>query len=385
MLLVNNMSINKIGNKCCGCFACRSVCHFGAIKTTRSFDGFLYPVVDDSLCTNCGLCEKVCPELNAQKKNLPISAYYGRCSDEKVLMTSSSGGAFSLLANIVLKMSGIIFGAVFDAKKKEVVIKNSNDVTLEQLKRSKYVESNPLDSFLQVKEFLENDKFVMYVGLPCEIGGLKKFLNKDYDNLLLVDFLCGGSSSTINFQEHLNFLENRYKSKVIDVNFRPKLYGWKEHSFKVDFENGKSYKTYAYLDTYFRGFVYEKALIRNCCNSCSYSMGHDSDIILADFWGFRQVNGFKDDDKGMSLVMANNDKGIKWIEKIPNNQFKKLEIENIQYAFKPKNDKNIMKTMFLKNYKKYGFEKAAKKTYMKKTKIFKIKKIIKGAIKNVNN
>ena len=382
------MNINNIGDKCLGCSACKNICPTKAITTTRSFDGFLYPEVDSVKCVDCGACNRVCPVLDDTVKPYPIHAYYGRSKDEDILAKSSSGGAFSEIAKLVLNKNGVVFGAAFDQEKKEVVITDTKHVELDKLRRSKYVESDPGESFLEVKKYLENGTLVLFVGLPCQVAGLKKFLGKDYDNLITCDFICGGSTSTINFQDHMKHLEKKYKSKVIDVNFRPKLYGWREHSFKVDFENNKSYRNYAYLDTYFRGFVVEKALIRECCNSCQFKNGHVSDIILADFWGYWQVKDLeKLDDKGMSLIMINTLKGKKYVDNI-NEQMslKEIPLQYISYNFsKSPTDKhiNLKKQTFLENYAKYGFEKAAKLTYMKKCVKFRIKKAVKKVLRGI--
>ena len=100
----------EIKNKklCSGCTACASVCPVNCITMESDDEGFLYPVVDKSRCVNCGLCEKICPILNKKEdKKIPPKAYAVINNDLKVRMNSSSGGAFSLLADYVLDNGGV--------------------------------------------------------------------------------------------------------------------------------------------------------------------------------------------------------------------------------------------------------------------------------------
>lgn len=380
------MSIENVKDKCVGCGVCNQVCPKNAIDMVYSEDGFLYPQINSQLCIDCDLCEKKCPTSNDINWQSTIKAYYGRSTDAEIVSKSSSGGIFSVLADKVLELNGVVFGAAFDSRTKKVIYTSTEEVDLEQLRRSKYVESYVNDSFEKTKKYLENGRIVLFVGMPCHIVALKLFLGKNYDNLITCDFICGGAASPVNFIEHLKFIEKKYGSEIIDVNFRPKLYGWKEHSIKIDFKNGKSYKNYAHLDTYFRGFISEGALKRISCTDCHFRSNHASDIILADFWGFKQVPGLVDDDKGLSLVVTNSEKGEKFLRDIPseNISMKEIPLEYAQYNFNP--NKNTAKTrknkeIFMREYRKYGFEKAARKTYMKNCFAIRLKKLIKSIIR----
>ncbi len=379
------MSIEIAKSSCMGCSACLNVCSKNAIDMVYSEDGFLYPRINDILCTSCGACQKRCPVLNATQRQNLKKAYYGHATDRKTVAQSSSGGFFSVLAGKILEAGGVVFGAVYDKENHAIVYKHSDEVDFDELRRSKYVESRVSNSFAKAKEYLEQGRMVMFVGMPCHITGLKLFLNKKYDNLLTCDFICGGAASPVNFKEHLQYLEKKYKSNVKRVNFRPKLYGWKEHAIKIEFENGKSYKNYAFLDTYFRGFVYEGVIKRESCIDCKFRNNHAADIILADFWGYKAL-GINEENTGLSLLVTNSDKGERYLKEIPHEKMliHEIPLQYAMYNFTPFSNPEKAKEKkrkFLTAYQKYGFEKAARITYMKKCIRFKIKKIIKGFIK----
>ena len=240
--------------------------------------------------------------------------------------------------------------------------------------------------FDKVKEQLELNRQVLFSGSPCHVAALKRFLKKDYKNLLTCDFVCGGVPSPKNLREHLEALENKYKAKVTDINFRPKMFGWKEHSIRICFENGKQYRNYAYLDSFFRGFIYEHAIVRGSCAKCDFRTNHHSDIILADFWGFRRVEGIDDKNTGISLVVSNSDKGTEIIETIIREKtaiLKEIPLSYADYNFVEKDKTesySATKKAFMAEYKKKGFEAAAKKVYMKKRIRFRIKKSLKNIV-----
>lgn len=380
------MSIEKASLKCMGCGICKMVCPTDAINMEMSEDGFLYPQINDKKCVNCDLCEKKCPVLDTEKRQSVKSAFYGKAKDEEVVARSSSGGAFSVFAEKILKDGGVIFGAVFDKESKEVLYKSSDEVTLDNLRRSKYVESKIGDSFFKAKEQLDSGRKVLFVGMPCHITGLLKFLNREYENLITCDFICGGAASPLNFKEHLEYLEKKYKSKVKAVNFRPKFYGWTTQAIKVDFQDGQSYKNYAAHDTYFKGFMYESAIKRSSCFNCGFRDNHCADIIIADFWGHRQHSEIMLDDKGTSLMISNSSKGEEFLRSISQEEMEIAEIpkEYTDYAFTPfKNPAEMQekKDNFMKQYRKYGFERGARKAYLKNYKMLMLKKFIKGMLK----
>ena len=380
------MKIENISKECTGCSMCKSICPVGAIEMREDQLGFLYPSVDHNKCIKCGLCEKKCPVINLKQEQNLKKAYYGRALDKELVLNSSSGGIVSVLYEEVLKNDGVVFGAVFDKNTGEIVYKSSKDADIDELRRSKYVASNPKDSYIEVKKYLDDGIKVFFCGMPCHIAGLKAYLGKDYENLVTCDFICGGGASPKCFKEHLEHLSQKYKSKVKKVNFRPKIYGWGVHGIKIEFENGKQYTNYAFLDSYFRGFVYEQIIKRYNCYDCKFKSNHVSDIIVADFWGFRQIKDINNDDKGLSLILINSDKGDILLKHAVENKadIKEILLDLCEYNFKKirKNDELLNKReRFIEEYNRCGFEKAAKRVYMKKCGIFRLKSFAKKLLK----
>jgi coenzyme F420-reducing hydrogenase beta subunit len=153
-------------------------------------EGFLYPEVDKTVCNGCDLCVMVCPVNKYAEKETRQSAFLVRHKDERILKESTSGGAFTAIAEIVLNKNGVVFGAAFDEnlRVKHVCADNKDD--LYRFRNSKYVQSEIGPAFKEAKEFLEQGREVCFSGTPCQVEGLKSFLCKDYDNLVLVDVVC---------------------------------------------------------------------------------------------------------------------------------------------------------------------------------------------------
>lgn len=171
---------------CCGCSACQQICPKECISMATDEEGFLYPNANKDACISCGLCQKVCPMLH---KNMPanvISSFAYKHEDEKVRMDSSSGGAFSFYAEKVLRMNGVIYGAGFTDNWKVMHKRIDSLDKLDQIRRSKYVQSNINNTYLAVKKDLNSGLKVLFTGTPCQIAGLKTFLRKDYPNLFLI-------------------------------------------------------------------------------------------------------------------------------------------------------------------------------------------------------
>lgn len=357
------MSIDIVKDSCVGCSACIISCPTEAIVLVNDKNGFKVPKIDYAKCIQCDKCNKVCPALNFDLKKDKFKGYYGWNNDDEICKTSSSGGMFSALAERILQENGVVFGAVYSNDYKTVYIGNTIENELEELKRSKYVSADPRDSFKRVKNILSEGKKVLFVSTPCMVAGLKRAIG-NHENLYTCDFICGGVSSPKMYEEHMQMLEEKYNSKIIGVNFRPKTKGWQKQWLSIKFENGKEYSKNAIYDLYFNCFMYQHISIRLSCSTCKFRKNHYSDITIADFWGYKNA-GVKYRDKGISLLVLNTTQGEKLLKSIEKKvTLFELKNEDFQYAYTERTQSNEEKKYqekFLKDSAEYGFEKTALK------------------------
>lgn len=389
---------------CCGCNACVQRCPKHCISMQEDDEGFTYPVVDKSACINCGLCEKVCPVINQNKAREPLNCYAAINPDEQIRMQSSSGGIFTLLAEKIIDNGGVVFGAMWDENwnVKHSYIENKSDLKL--FRGSKYLQSSIGDTYIQAEQFLQNGRQVLFSGTPCQIAGLKQFLNKIYDNLIAIDFICHGVPSSAVFQRYI--MEELHEAcnlnakilpsakgtitnniKIKSINFRDKTTGWKNFSFTVKasihtLSDGKE-KTITLSSTlhdnpFIKGFL-NNYYLRPSCHKCpAKKFKSGADITIGDYWGFNSTDLLKDDDKGISAVIVTTPKGKKAIGEIgmlcsianysdilhKNNaieQSAKGPYRKYFYAHKTKSFKSIIEYLTSKNI----FIKIKRKLYLK--------------------
>ena len=234
--------------KCCGCSACVQRCPKQCISLQEDEEGFLYPQVDKKICVNCGLCEKVCPVLNPVKARKPQVVFAARAIDEKVRLESSSGGVFTVLAELVIERGGVVFGAKFNEKWEVVHAYTESKEGLSAFRGSKYVQSKIENSYKQAESFLKAGREVLFSGTPCQIAGLKLYLRKEYTNLLTVDFVCHGVPSPMVWKDYLeekirplgvvgknmvSSLSLKDMPVITGISFRDKRNGWKKYGFAV--------------------------------------------------------------------------------------------------------------------------------------------------------
>jgi len=309
--------------ECCGCYTCESTCPVNAIRIQPNSEGFYMPSADET-CIHCGLCVKRCPVFNFKCENKEdYQVYVGWSNNVNIRMDSTSGGIFSELAYKIMDNNGYVCGAVYDDKwnVKHIVTNNIGDIPL--LRSSKYVQSRIENCFLLIKEKLELNKVVMIVATPCQIVGLYNYLDKKYENLYTVDFICRGVNSPKVFRKFLDLLEDKYKSKVSYIKFKNKKYGWNRFATKIKFENGKTYIKDRYTDRFMKGYLEYNCFMRNSCYNCKFKdFPRIADITLADFWGVENyVVNIKSYD-GVSMIMTNSVKGEKLFKKITNSIYK---------------------------------------------------------------
>lgn len=365
-------------NECTGCRACEQICPVSCIKLVPDSEGFIYPEIDSEKCIKCKKCENKCHMLHKPVGSENKSGFYGR--NNELLFLSSSGGAFSTITEEFLDDRGKVFGAVFSDDFKYVRHVSADKFNYQSMRKSKYVFSDPCNSFSEAKKFLENGVKVLFSGTPCQIAGLKTFLGKKYDNLITVDFICHGTPSIRFYQDHVSAISNG--QRITNVDFRSKYFGWREYCLKVETERKKYIKPVS-EDYYIAKFMTNDVL-RKCCYDCHYSNGfHQSDITLGDYWKLNKYYPDRDDDKGMSLVIANTDKGRQIVQQVSGKlSLTPINYEEFSYVYKKHNYSIIKREAFMKEYSKYGYEEMRKK-WWNKNRFKAIKKRIKIFLKKI--
>lgn len=327
----------KISSKeqCCGCNACGDICPKQAISFETDIEGFWYPKVDETKCIDCGLCEKACPVINIErlKRNdyeKPAHTIAAVNKNMRVRWNSTSGGAYTALAEGMLEQGGYISGAVYDKdfSVKSIVTNNPDD--LERLRSSKYLQSNTSNLHKSIKQLLQKGENVLACGTPCQMAALRSFLGKDYDNLVIVDIICRGVNSPKVYRAYLDSLEKRYNSKVVYVKAKNKELGWRNLTRKVTFENGQSYYG-VFMDDDFRRGYHTNVYCRPSCYACQFKgFPRIADITIADYWGIEKVDKNLDMNIGTSMMLLNSNKGIAYFEKIKDKlEYKETAFESI--------------------------------------------------------
>lgn len=342
---------------CCGCESCRQICPRQCIEMTFQDDGFSYPVINKEECMKCNICKEVCPLEEAKKiVNSPQEreCYYGWHRDGVVRHESTSGGAFSAIAELILDDGGLVYGAMFDDKFKicHQKVRIIND--LWKLRQSKYVQSQTRNCYTEIKEKLDNSKKVLFCGTPCQVHGLQTFLQKYHEGLVLVDFICHGVTSPLLFKKYLDSLEKKNKSKVKKFRFRDKVTIRNFSSLAyttIEFENGKKISSgmNSYLMSYMKGFMQ-----RESCEACPYAnLYRWSDITIGDFWGIEDiVPNIKDEFmKGISLIMANSRKGREVCNKLTEKMHLfSIDVSDVQKGKNEQLEKPIKKNRHKKQF-----------------------------------
>lgn len=351
-------------NKCCACSACYSICPTNAISMNIDEKGFKRPVIDKNKCINCGLCEKTCAFNNKILIKLNNQQVYAiKVKDEKKRKQSQSGGAFSIIAEKFLKKSSLVYGVTLkeDFNAEYIGIDSVKD--LHKLKGSKYVQAQINDVYKDVLKNLQQNKIVFFSGTPCHIDGLLKYLkinNVSVDNLYTCDIVCHGTPSPQIFKNYIKFQEKEYKSQIQKFNFRDKLFGWHSHIETIKLKKRISIVS---SENYVNIF-YSHLCLRNECYNCPYaSTNRVSDITIGDYWGIEKIHPNFDDNKGISLVILNNEKGKKIFQYIKNDilyietSLKDCIQPNLQHPTKrPKEYYD-----FWNDYRNYDFEYIIKK------------------------
>lgn len=379
-MIGSNIPKNK--NNCTGCAACFNVCPVSAIIMKENAKGFRFPEVNQNLCINCNKCQKVCPTYVEITSTTPEkTVYQGRLEDDEKLLQSSSGGAFTALAEYFLNNKGIVYGVSLDKELQASYKRVSTLDELVKLKGSKYVEPEVNNIFNSVIEDLALNKEVLFSGTPCVISGLLsvlQFNNINTINLVTCDILCHGVNSPEIYNDYLLYLKDKFDfDNNKGYTFRDKIKGWRTHGDNFFDSNGK-----LHFSNYFITIFLKDLILRDSCYDCKYTnLDRITDITIGDFWGIEKVLPELDDNKGSSILLLNTNKGKALFKKISGFKASKISInECMQPVLIRPTTKNSNYDSFWEYYKNNEFSKVINK-YGKKSFIYKSKRKVKNLIK----
>jgi coenzyme F420-reducing hydrogenase beta subunit len=339
---------------CCGCTACKDMCPKQCISMREDAEGFLYPTINDVECIHCGMCHRVCPVEKNLKKEINLKCFAGYTKNITTRKNSSSGGIFTELAQHVLNNNGVVYGVGFDSDYKVVHLRIEDTSELPMLQGSKYVQSDMGETYCNVKKDLDSLKMVYFSGTPCQVKGLYTFLQRDYENLITQDIICHGVASPKIWREYISKRE-----EITQVSFRDKKYGWHYFSIFIKDKTGE-YRKRLDEDTFIRLFL-DNTILRPICYNCPLKKnGSVADITLADCWGAETLTSLLDEDKGISLILSNTDKGYRLLSQVSD----KLILEQIdkekavisQSALKQSVRPNEKRAVFFHEFTKTPYE-----------------------------
>lgn len=327
------MSINNIGNKCCGCRGCLQKCKFNAITFATDSYGFEYPTVNNRLCTECGLCEKACPVINDSERVETELCGMAYANDPQIKFNSSSGGLFGTFAEAVISQGGVVFGAAFDENLKLKTTKATTKEELIPLYKSKYLLCDTDFKFCEIEAELKKGITVLYCSSPCQISSLKLFLGKEYENLLTIDFVCHGVGSQTLFDKSIEYTEKKENIKIKNVTLRYKKSDATSHYYQYNYKkDGKDceksdlYFSFPYYNAYCKQLV-----CRDSCYDCKFATRERTgDLTIADFHTIAKYYPQVDRFAGVSMFLVNTEKGQKWFDIIKDKiSFEEMEKEII--------------------------------------------------------
>ena len=409
----------KITSKkhCCGCYSCVQRCPKQCIAMREDEEGFLYPKVDESVCIDCGLCEKVCPVINQDAGQEPLEVLAAKNPNEEIRKESSSGGIFTMLAESVIDGGGVVYGVCFDERWEVVHQSAETKVDIAKFRGSKYVQSKVQNTYKEAEIQLKAGRKVLYSGTPCQIAGLKRFLRKDYDNLLTVDFICHGVPSPGVFRTYLRDELKRMTArqgggrntvllpciplvtesdgfdckglKIKSISFRDKRNGWKKFGFALALsessDEGENSVLLSYSplnkNLFLRGFLRDLYLRPSCYACPTKHLKSGSDITLGDWWGIGSLKPEIDDDRGVSAVTINTEKGQTALHNL------KAELHEMPYEALMTYNPALVKSPAVPNNRGAFFEQDGR-TFEEKIKVlaripFSLKRVIKSVLRKV--
>lgn len=310
-------------SRCTGCGACALVCPCQAIVMESDEEGFKRPVLDAAKCVRCHRCHTVC-QVYVKKESVENQRYYAVKNTDEIRRVSSSGGVFRALAEQVFSENGVVCAAGMDKEFHVYHMVAKNMEELQYMCGTYYVQSDLRDVYKKVEEHLKAKRKVLFMGTACQVAGLKLFLGRQDENLLMCDILCHGAPSPMVFERFIEYLKS--KGKLTDFKFRDKSLGWKGYNVSAVI-NGEYIKGKLWLQA-FNNLFSHNMINRLSCGSCQYAnYDRPGDITIGDFWGIENSQKEFLDGLGISLVITNNETGDRLLKNLSLQRITEVEKE----------------------------------------------------------
>ena len=345
---------------CVGCGACANTCPKDCLNMVVDKNGFLYPEIQKADCVNCGACERSCPIINKKTKedeSVPVYAVYSK--NDNVRISSSSGGLFYTVAKYIIENGGIVYGAAFDDN---LYLSHKGVESIEDLyilQGSKYLQSDTKHCFREIKTHLDAKRMVLFCGTPCQVDALLCYLKRPYENLFTLDFICHGVPSPKAWQEYIKYQEKAFSSKACFAAFRDKTNGWLNFSSKLKFANNAEYLEPHDNDAFMRAFLQNISLRKSCYQCMFKSIKRNSDITMGDLWGIKNILPDITDDKGVSVIFIQSEKGQYLFE-----QAKAcLWVQEISSDSVIVSNSAVTKSVYEHNFRDYFFQNLGKQNF----------------------
>ena len=302
--------------RCTGCTACAAGCPKDAITMVRDSEGFSYPAVDLNACIHCGRCTAICPMLR-QREPMPLPAAFAAWNaDDQIRRHSTSGGAFTALAEYILEGGGVVYGAALDGKQHLRHVACFRKEDLWRLRGAKYVQSDLGQTFREIREALKK-RPVLFSGTPCQVDGLYRFLGGKPENLTTCDLVCHGVPSPGVWEDMVRSMERRKGKAIQSVRFRDKVTGWKDSHLTLIYGDGTVDSAPLFATEYGRAFG-RALFLRPCCHRCAYTnLNRPGDFTLGDFWGLGPDELPEQQTRGVSLLLVNSPHGSYLFDQLP--------------------------------------------------------------------
>lgn len=293
---------------CYQCGTCSSICPTDAIKMERIIDrGLIYPKVSETKCINCSKCLKVCPinNINLEENHLPTNDNYigvYNSTDKSRFDYTASGG-------LVTEMIKYLF---LEKKINKAIVTGMDDKSptngkayliedIEMLSKVSGSVYQPVAVNELLTQITDKDK-VAFVGLPCHIRGLERFLtfNKKLQGcfILKIGIICsigrGKHGTTLTLEKEFNLKSDKNIDRIL---YR---HGMPPGDTKVYFKDGtvksaSCMKIYQNTDYLF---------MPKGCLFCPDLFNDKADITVGDPWGLNKGK------KAMAIVRNNNARSI---------------------------------------------------------------------------